>query len=263
MSTNKSLIVLQENSGRVPLPDSLPQTVKNAIYSIVDNIAESFEEFIIRLQAGNAYDTIHLLTDNKCSRKQLLEKLLYETRRNRKIDLVVLGHGSAERLLMKKGPDLTGGRDGTIRDMLKSIPKRYKFKKFNLRMVYMCNCYGSTLNDDWIAIGAKASVGSKMNDYMPEPMTTFFLYDWIHGKKIKKAARNAYRRTIPFYTIIYPPKVKIIYKKKTITYPCPTWSNPLKTCKKKIKVPNGTKLITNSKILETELIVAGNKDLKF
>ena len=38
----------------------------------------------------------------------------------------------------------------------------------NLRMVYMCNCYGSTVNDDWLAAGAKASVGSHMNDMMPE-----------------------------------------------------------------------------------------------
>lgn len=256
MATNKSLIVLQENSGRIDLPPGLPPELQTAIYALIDGLAETFENLKTTLQASNRYDIVHLLTDNLCSRANLLDALVTETKKNRTIDLIVLGHGSSENLVIKKRPNLTGGEGGNIRS-LKAEANSRGVSALNLRMVFMCNCYGSTLNDDWAAIGAKASVGSKMNDYMPEPMTTFFIHNWLNGQKVKDAAKNAYQATIPFYLAVYPPTTRVRYKKVKVTYPCPTLTNPLKTCEKEVQIPDGVDFITNSKILETELLVGG------
>ena len=262
MSTNKSLIVLQENSGRVELPDGIPAGLRAVIFAVIDKLAETFEDIKTTLQAANRYDTVHLLTDNLCSRANLLNALLSETQKNRKIDLIVLGHGSNENLALKKRPNLTGGPGGNVRTLLTDAQAR-GVNAFNLRMVYMCNCYGSTLNDDWCAIGATASVGSKMNDYMPEPMTTFFVHNWFSGQKVKDAARNAYQTTIPFYVAAYPPTVRTRCKKMKVPYPCPTLTDPFKVCEKEVEMPDGVDWITNSKIMETELIVGGNGNIVF
>lgn len=262
MSTNKSLIVLQENSGRVELPDGVPTPLRDPIFALIDGLSETFEDIKTSLQASNRYHTVHLLTDNLCSRANLLNALITETQKNRTIDLIVLGHGKSELLALKKRPNLTGGPGGNIRGLLTEARAR-GVDAFNLRMVYMCNCHGATLNDDWCAIGAKASVGSKMNDFMPEPMTTFFVHNWLNGQKVKDAARNAYQTTIPFYIAIYPPTARTRYRRIKVPYPCPTLTDPLKMCEKEVEVPDGVEWITNSKIVETELIVGGNGNLVF
>lgn len=262
MSTKKALIVLQENSGRVELPDGVPAPLRDIIFAVIDGLAETFEDIKTTLQSANRYDVVHLLSDNLCSRKQLLNALVIETKQNRTIDLIILGHGSNENLVMKKKPNLSGGSSGNIRSLLTDAQSR-GVNKLNLRMVYMCNCYGSTLNDDWVAIGAKTSVGSKMNDYMPEPMTTFFIHNWLSGQKVKDAAKNAYQTTVPFFVPVYPPTTRIRYKKIKVPYPCPTWTDPFKMCEKEVQVPDGVDLITNSKIVETQLIVGGNVNTVF
>jgi len=262
MATNKALIVLQENSGRVELPDGLPPAMHDTIFGVIDGLAETFEDVKTTLQGAGRYDVVHLLTDNLCSRAQLLDKLVTETQRGRTIDLIVLGHGTSERLVLKRRPDLTGGPNGNIRSLLTDA-QSLGVNALKLRLVYMCNCYGSTLNDDWRAIGAKVSIGSKMNDYMPEPMTTFFVHNWLSGQRAMDAAKNAYQATIPFYALVYPPTTRVRYKTITITYPCPTLTDPLRTCTRQVQVPDGVDLITNSKITETELIVGGSGNIRF
>lgn len=102
MSTNKALIVLQENSGKIELPPGVSASLRDIIYSVIDGLSETFEDIKTTLQAAGRYDVVHLLTDNLCSRSQLLNALVTETRNNRTIDLIVLGHGSSENLVMKK-----------------------------------------------------------------------------------------------------------------------------------------------------------------
>lgn len=262
MSTNKALIVLQENSGRVPLPPGVPTALADATFALIDGLAETFEDIKTTLQANNRYDVVNLLTDNLCSRAKLLDALLTETQRGRTIDLIILGHGSSERLIMKRQPNLTGGSTGNVRTLLTDAQNR-GVASFNLRMVYMCNCYGSTLNDDWLAIGAKVAVGSKLNDYMPEPMTTFFVHNWLGGQSAKDAAKNAYQATIPFYVALYPPTTRVVHKTIKVRYPCPTLLDPSRMCEKEVQVPDRVDLVANSKIVETELIVSGNGNVKF
>jgi len=258
---SKALIVLQENSGHVPLPQGTPPALSDAIFAVVDKVAETFEDLKTSLQAAGRYDSVVLLTDNRCSRAELVSALVDQSKKGRMIDLIVLGHGSNEYLALKKG-SLTGTTSGNIGSLATDVGAKGGTTQ-KLRMVYMCNCYGGTLNDDWVAAGAKASVGSKMNDYMPEPMTTFFVHHWLNGNKVKDAAKKAYEQSIPFYTLVYPPTLKPKFKTETFKYPCPTFSNPGRMCTGSREVPAGVDAIVNSKIVETELVVGGNGNLTF
>lgn len=264
MPTNKALIVLQENSGQTPFDQNIPASIRQQVNEIVDALAERTEDILARLQGAGRYDVIHLLTDNLCSRANLLDKLVLETQNQRRIDLIVLGHGTTEKLFLHVTPHLRGGNgtNGNIRSLLTDAQAR-GVSSLNLRMVYMCNCFGSTLNDDWLAIGAKASVGSRELDMMPEPMTTFFLHNWIAGQKVKDAAKNAYDATVPFYVPIYPPTVEIKYKTIEVPYPCPTFTDPFRICTKRIQVPDGVEVTPHTYVEQTKLRVNGNQNLRF
>jgi hypothetical protein len=259
---SKALIVLQENTGDVPLDPSVPNELRPLIKTVVDGLAETFEDVKTTLQAAGRYDIVHLLTDNSCSRARLLDCLVLETKNGRAIDLIVLGHGRPEELILKTGPNLTGGPSSNIRT-LKADARKKGVRTLNLRMVYMCNCFASTVNDDWLAIGANVSIGSKQLDMMPEPMTTFFVHNWLNGQTANQAASNAYQATIPFFLPFYPPVVTIKYKTITWPYPCPTPTNWLKTCTGSAQVPDGITTTPHTYVQQTELVVSGSGGTKF
>ncbi|MGX9725869.1 MAG: hypothetical protein ACTFAK_00695 [Candidatus Electronema sp. VV] len=255
----KSLIVLQENTGRIALPDGIDGNLQTAIFGIIDNTAEPFEDFKTQLQASGRYAEVVLLTNQMCSRKNLLDALIDQTKKNRIIDLLVLGHGNNQYFVLH-GQE-TINRAG-IRSLIDDARLR-GVNALNLRMVYMCNCYGSVFNDAWIAIGAKASVGSRENDYMPEPMITFFVHNWLNGQMIRDAARNAYNATALLYQVIYPPTLRPLFQTITIPYPCPTWDNPFKMCEATQQIPYGVEPVTHAYITASELIVTGDGNILF
>jgi hypothetical protein len=257
----KALIVLQENTGGGGiqyLPSWSPQWLNQAITGVIDKLAETFEDLKTQLQAAGRYDVVHLLTDAACTRADLLQTLIDEARKKRIVDLLVLGHGSSERLVLNQG-ELT---PTTIASLLTDAQAQ-GLGSLSLRTVYMCNCYGSTLGNDWVGIGAKVAVGSKQNDWMPEPMITYFLHDYLAGKTVAKAAEDAYRATIPWYLPIYPPTVKITYSTYSVPYPCPTWSEPWRMCSQNIDVPSGVTFTPHSNVLESELLVIGDGSVTF
>jgi hypothetical protein len=92
---------------------------------------------------------------------------------------------------------------------------------------------------------------------MPEPMTTFFLHNWMNGQKASDAARHAYEATIPFYRPFYPPTIRVKTKRTTVKVPCPTWSEPFRMCDKVIEVPDGIETIDNAKITDSQPLTAG------
>ncbi len=205
--SDRVLVVLQENSGRLAfMPGFVPPEVVSAIEGVIDRLAETFEDMKTRLQAVGRYDRLILLTDDSCKRANLLDALVTETQSGSTIDLVILGHGANEWLGLK-GEALTGGERGSIRTLLQEAAGR-GCPALNVRLVYMCNCYGSTVNDDWRAIGARASVGSRQNNYMPEPMTTQFVQQWVDGRTAADAARDAYATASgiwqPIYSVLGP-----------------------------------------------------------
>jgi len=201
--TGKTLVLLQENSGRVPLPDGLPAPLRRAVYAAVDRVAEEFEAVKTVLQARRGYSGVLLLHGERGTRAQLLRALVEEARRERVVDLMVLGHGLPERLLLR-GEELTGGVSGSVRSLAADAQVQ-GIDRLPLRLVYMCNCYGATMSDDWLAAGAVTVVGTRLDNYLPEPTTTFFLANWLPCLPADAAAQSAYDRAVPFVTPFLSP----------------------------------------------------------
>jgi len=260
----KVLIFLQE-VGDIPLPFGINKNLEKKISDGLSSIAENINNFITRIEGMNAYDKVKILSDKKCTRDRLLKELIYFSQHDYIIDLIIWGHGS-ENVLYLHGKERLLGRtrynDGNIYSLLTDAQLQ-GCSSFNLRLVYMCNCKGSTLNDDWLEIGAKVSIGPKQNNYMPTPTTPFFLFNWTAGNKAKNAAKNAYKASIPFFTPFLPPSFEPQYTDTQIQYPCPEWDDPTKICYKTISIPSVPKLILNEKIASSKLVVSGDKDIRF
>ena len=215
-AANRTLILLQENSaGKSYLGDDIGDT--SAIDRIIDTVAELGETAKFRSLAQGKYQRFVDLSDTNCTRENLLRELIKQTKEGFVTDLAILGHGDTDFLGLNGTGSLVGSpgfattdrfgrRDPRhIRNLLADARTRENNPgfKFNLRLVHMCNCFGGTLNDDWLAIGAKVSVGAPTMNWMPEPMNTFFWEDFLkRDKTVSKAAADSLASTRPFYTVI-------------------------------------------------------------
>lgn len=209
-AVSRTLILLQENSGKTGLDDIpvVPPDVKAAVRQIVDQTVEGGEVEKFRRLAQGRYSNFIPLSDFRCTRAELLKALIKETGKGRVVDLVILGHGNKNQLSLHGREGLFGndGRDqGNIRTMLQEARDTEGDPNFNfsLRLVYMCNCDSSTLNDDWRAIGAKVSVGAKLDNYLHEPMITFFWEDFVkNDKPVRQAAEDSFAKTAALYNSV-------------------------------------------------------------
>lgn len=209
VDVNRTLILLQENGGYFkPIADALDGPAEDAARGIIDGIVEAGETLKFQELARGHYQRFVNLTDENATRAKLLQELIDQTVDGYTVDLAILGHGAKEVLFLHNNELLTGTRTGNIRSLLADA-RRIKGAKFQfkLRLVHMCNCYGSTVNDDWLAIGAQTVVGSKYNNYMPEPMTTLFWDDFVKkDKSVRQAAADSYAaskviwQVVPGYT---------------------------------------------------------------
>jgi hypothetical protein len=216
---SRTLILLQENSGSSSLTEWMPASIRTAAEAIVDQFVENGESAKFAALAQGSYQRFIDLSDTACTRQNLLNNLITESVNGRVVDLCVLGHGSINQLNLNNGPNLTGSSfsivstragvetifvPGTIRSMLTDArAQRGSSFNFSLRLVYMCNCEGSSLNDDWLAIGAKTSVGSRRNNYMPEPMLTDFWNDFVkNDKQAADAADRAFDASAPIWSLV-------------------------------------------------------------
>jgi hypothetical protein len=192
-----AFVVLQENSGRLEIESAIPEPLRSLLQEIIDKVAESFENVKSRIQAGGYYDRVDLLTDTACTRANLLQTLARHAIAGRDVDLVVLGHGGPRTLYLHNDEPLTAALIGRLQKDARALGA----PGLSLRMVYTCNCYGSTVNDAWIAAGARVSVGPRELDVMPEPMTTYFFNDWLAGFSAGDAARRAYSASRALYAV--------------------------------------------------------------
>ncbi len=196
------MIILQENSGRIDvLPANTPPAFKKGVFAVVDRIAETFEDIKSDLQGDLTYNKVIHLTDDKCTREQLLVNLIQETANDNEIDLYFFGHGNNDRLLLHDNHFLVGGEGKNLRALLTDArAQKGPDFKFNLRLVYMCACFGATMNDDWRAIGARVSVGSQCDNYMAEPMITSFIDKYVmQNKTVATAAQESYNDAVIFW----------------------------------------------------------------
>ena len=194
-------IILQENGGATVLDDYLPAHVRPAAQSVIDALAEDFMVAKTRMQASAKYQKVINLTDRLCTKENLLTNLIQESSAGNTIDLYIYGHGEVGRLSLYREEGLTVNG---IRGLLdEARQRRGQNFKFNLRLVYMCNCHGSSCNDAWVDIGAKVSIGSKFLNMMPEPQISFFINDFVvNNLPAATAARNAWSASRPFWTTV-------------------------------------------------------------
>src|SRR5216117_1130339 len=175
-----TMVILQENQGKVGLlnlPKDTPSNVITAISAVMDAFAENFEDIKSKIQGSGKYSKIVALTDVNCTRAKLLQTLISETDAGNTVDLYFFGHGNSSLIELHGREDLRGGTTNSLRTLLTDARtmKRDNTFGFRLRLVYSCACVGEGLNDDWLAIGAKVSVGSLCDNWMAEPMITLFL----------------------------------------------------------------------------------------
>ncbi|MBL8723574.1 MAG: hypothetical protein JNK49_05975 [Planctomycetes bacterium] len=218
---SRTLILLQENSGRSALTEWMPASIRTLAEGIVDRFVETGESAKFAALAQGTYQRFVDLSDARCTRANLLTQLINQTRDGYTVDLCVLGHGAINELSLNNGPNLTGQTTrllwdrntgqmvntivpGTIRSMLSDARSLHGSTfQFRLRTVYMCNCEASSLNDDWLAIGAKVSVGARRNNYMPEPMLSDFWQHFAKGDKhVAEAAAASYASSAPIWSLL-------------------------------------------------------------
>ena len=227
-AANRTLILLQENSnGKSYMTDLLPAgLIRDAADAIIDGAAEGGEAVKLQALAAGRYQRFVNLTNSNCTRANLLNQLIKQSKEGFTVDLAILGHGGPESLNLHNNEKLTGRtvetvttptgttgqlvRPGSIRSLLTEarLPsKEGPSFNFKLRLVYMCNCFGGTTNDDWLAIGAKTSVGNLLMNWMPEPTITDFWNDFVtKDRRVRIAQDNAYSNAsnlwqfVPGYT---------------------------------------------------------------
>lgn len=100
------------------------------------------------------------------------------------IDIFIECHGKPEVLVVQGGRNIRG------KDIRKELFLRGGER---IRLVYMMACYGSTLNDDWLAVGAKGVTGHLGVNAIPVFHLPVFLRRWVRGEDAKTASAAGYK----------------------------------------------------------------------
>lgn len=260
-SQNRTMIAVQSEAvldGQLGLREYMTATQYNTVRSIANAVVNTFTSSKSHFQGAGKYQRIVTLSGATCRRANLLAELIKQSVDGFVVDLYIFGHGGPE-LLMLNGESLTGGTNGNIRSLI-SDARQQKGSDFNfrLRLVYMGDCVASSLNNDWLAIGAKTSLGSDHLDYMPEPMAYSFVHNFVNGNKsVEDAANIAFNDAKTFWTastrLAQLAGVSIGYLANNDPK-CEVWGNnttEVTACKSKTRID------------QSRLIVAGNKSLIF
>jgi hypothetical protein len=198
-----ALLVFQENSGNLgstvfgPLLDSLDASTKKKIEDSVDYWVEEFENTFSGFanSAGHEYNSVEFLEDATAIPSKFKERVKALADQGFTIDVITIGHGSKKRLVGFQGASIT---DVTLSEL-----KIEYGRALPIRMVYMMNCLGSTMNSAWINAGATVSGGSRGDNFMPEPMLHTFWKNWLGGMNFANAMADAYRSTKGIWNFIY------------------------------------------------------------
>lgn len=184
------LLALAPGSSLLPnsVRESFVSFLRDKVKSLTDSLLEGAELSLNRYSAakGSFFGDVVVLRDGTASYDALKTQLITLTKAGKLIDVIILTHGSNDYI------SVTGGIDGQkIRDI-----KTANGGPLSIRMVYMMNCVGSSLNQAWIDAGARASAGTRANNYLPEPTTYFFWQNWQAGQGFETAVISAYRKTV-------------------------------------------------------------------
>ncbi len=199
MSNKKVLVLFQESYTKLKWwPEDMD---RKGLEILVDKIAEVFESISMKMFSLGSYHEIIELVDTDCTYEKLVDTLVNHTIQDNTIDLVIISHGN-------KGTYTAHADERINYNMINEIPtksNRKKLDKINLRMVYSASCYGASLNQAWMDIGARVAIGSVRNNYMPEPTTSNLLAAWSTGSTAGSAKTQAYDLAYAAYASILIP----------------------------------------------------------
>jgi hypothetical protein len=74
--------------------------------------------------------------------------------------------------------------------MIRDLPAAAGLSCLPIRMVYQTQCYASSLNPEWKAIGAKIAVGARHIQFYPNQFGNF-VNDWNRGKTVGESNSGA------------------------------------------------------------------------
>lgn len=198
-----ALLVFQENSGNLgttvfgPLLNGLDAATKKKIEDSVDYWVEEFEKTFSGFAdaAGREYNSVEFLEDATAVPAKFKERMKALANQGFTIDVITIGHGTKN--------ELVGFGGASITNLTLSELKTEFGRVLPIRMVYMMNCRGSTMNPAWIDAGATVTGGSHGDNWMPEPMLRTFWKNWIGGMNFANAMADAYRSTKGIWNFIY------------------------------------------------------------
>lgn len=219
---SRTLVLLQQSDSMEVLTDWIPGAFPSfSSGQIIQEIANTtILPFRVAGEAANfsglaaaKYQRFVNLSNLACTRANLLTTLINESVAGNTVDLAVICRGSAERLEMNSGAALSGATrsssglilsTGTIRSLLtEARATRGAGFNFTLRLVHMTGNFGSTLNDDWLAIGAKTSVGPRARNWMPQPATRWFFDAFAKSdQRVGPAAADTHSASIPVWAAL-------------------------------------------------------------
>lgn len=106
------------------------------------------------------------------------------------IDLWIFTHGNPDKFLVSTGKNGSSGKFKADEIMKQLGPAATGHKSLPIRMVYQMNCFGSTLNDTWRAIGAKVSMGARQVNFYPNQYGRF-AKEWDKRSTFAEACKAA------------------------------------------------------------------------
>ncbi len=191
-----TLVVLLENIGHIH-GLRLPKLAMN----LIDFLTEEYAKLLLRLfGAYQRYDQIIVLEDENANGPALVQALTHASCTHQ-VDILLLVHGNQGCLVGHQGKQMVGVE--TFAPLISAYQQDASL--LDLRMVYGLNCYGLSLVQTWIALGAQAVNGAVGVNWLPEPSLSVFLYQWLHGRPYSQAVSSSNQRANQVWRRILKP----------------------------------------------------------
>ena len=186
-------VVFLENLGNISGVKLPPWATR-----VIDFVSEEYVKLALRLQGLHRhYDRVLILEDARATGPDLRAALVALSRTHR-VDLLILAHGAPGQIIGYNGVRIGEETFGPLRAEKVRDPACLR-----LRVVWQMNCYGATLAETWLALGAVAVNGSGGVNWLPEPTLSLFLRKWLRGAPFSEAiytsATRAERAWKPIY----------------------------------------------------------------
>lgn len=165
-----ALVALIDNHNADPLKGALADFVGRGTTSMAN--------------LGGHYRRMKWLTGQDATYVNFFEAIRKAAEDGYVIDVFIECHGNPETLVVQGGRNIRG------KDVRNEL---YLQGGERIRLVYMMACHGSTLNDDWLAVGAKGITGHLEVNSIPVFHLPVFLSRWVRGEDARTATAAAYK----------------------------------------------------------------------